>query len=189
MSADPMDCLDRRALLRSAFLLVGGIGLAPEVLAQTAAGAGAKAGAGFFTAPERGTLAALCDTMIPRTDSPGAIDAKVPQFLDSLMTNWASAEHQQRLRDVVTRLDRSARTELGMPLASAPAAARTAWLTRQDAALLAAGDRGYGDLKRLMLTGYYFSEPGATVELRYELIPGVWEPSVPITADTRSWAA
>ena len=185
MSADRLDSIDRRALLRSAFLLVGGIGLAPEVLAQ----AKTASGGGFFTAPERGTIAALCDTMIPRTDSPGAVDAKVPQFLDSLMTNWASAASQARFRDVVTRLDKSARTELGMPLASAPAAARTAWLTRQDAALLAAGDAGYRDFKRLMLTGYYFSEPGATQELRYELVPGVWEPSIPITADTRSWAA
>lgn len=183
MSADPENCLDRRALLRSAFLLVGGVGLAPEVLAQ------AEVGTAFFTAPERATLAALCDTMIPRTDSPGAIDAKVPQFLDMLMGNWASAASQARFRDVVTRLDRSARTDLGMPLAAAPAAARTAWLTRQDATLLAAGDGGYRDVKRLMLTGYYFSEPGATQELRYELVPGVWEPSVPITPDTRSWAA
>ncbi|WP_445191695.1 gluconate 2-dehydrogenase subunit 3 family protein [Sphingomonas sp. Tas61C01] len=185
MSAEPMDCLDRRALLRSAFLIVGGIGLAPEALAQAAAGAGA----GFFTAPERGTVAALCDTMIPRTDTPGAVDAKVPQFLDSLMTNWASAASQAKFRDVVTRLEKSARAELGMPLASAPAAARTAWLTRQDAALLGANDAGYRDLKRLLLTGYYFSEPGATVELRYELVPGVWEPSIPITPATRSWAA
>ena len=183
MPIDRTECLDRRALLRSAFLLVGGIGIAPEVLAQ------AKAVAGFFTAPERGTLAALCDTMIPRTDSPGAVDAKVPQFLDTLMSNWASPASQARFRDVVARLDRSARTELGGPLASAPAAARTTWLTGQDAALLAAGDRGYHDFKRLMLTGYYFSEPGATQELRYELIPGSWEPSVPITAATRSWAA
>jgi hypothetical protein len=27
------------------------------------------------------------------------------------------------------------------------------------------------------------------VELRYELVPGVWEPSIPITPATRSWAA
>lgn len=185
MPADPMDCLDRRALLRSAFLIVGGIGLAPEVLAQGKTGSAA----GFFTAPERGTVAALCDTMIPRTDTPGAVDAKVPQFLDSLMANWASAANQAKFRDVVTRLGTSARTELGMPLASAPGAARTAWLTRQDAALLGANDAGYRDFKRLLLTGYYFSEPGATVELRYELVPGVWEPSIPITPDTRSWAA
>jgi hypothetical protein len=183
MSAGHFDSIDRRALLRSAFLLVGGIGIAPEVLAQ------AQAKGGFFTAPERGTLAALCDTMIPRTDTPGAVDAKVPQFLDSLMSNWASAAHKAQFRETVARLDRSARAEFGKPLASAPAAARTAWLTKQDAALLAAGDGGYRDFKRLLLTGYYFSEAGATQELRYELVPGVWEPSIPITPDTRSWAA
>lgn len=37
--------------------------------------------------------------------------------------------------------------------------------------------------------GYYYSQVGATQELRYELVPGAWEPSVPITAATRAWAA
>ena len=51
MPADPIDCLDRRALLRSAFLIVGGIGLAPEVLAQGKAGsAAAAAQSGMFVA-------------------------------------------------------------------------------------------------------------------------------------------
>jgi len=38
------------------------------------------------------------------------------------------------------------------------------------------------------MTGYYLSEPGATQELRYELVPGVWEPAVKMGPDTRAWA-
>jgi hypothetical protein len=46
----------------------------------------------------------------------------------------------------------------------------------------------YGRLKDLVMTTYYLSEPGATKELRYELIPGVWEASMPLGADRRAWA-
>lgn len=46
----------------------------------------------------------------------------------------------------------------------------------------------YGRLKDLVMTTYYLSEPGATKELRYELIPGVWEASMPLDADRRAWA-
>ena len=46
----------------------------------------------------------------------------------------------------------------------------------------------YIRLKDLVLTTYYLSEPGATRELRYELIPGVWEASMPLGKDRRAWA-
>ncbi|HEV2596367.1 MAG TPA: gluconate 2-dehydrogenase subunit 3 family protein [Sphingomicrobium sp.] len=46
----------------------------------------------------------------------------------------------------------------------------------------------YIRLKDLVLTTYYLSEPGATKELRYELIPGVWEASMPLGSDRRAWA-
>jgi hypothetical protein len=44
----------------------------------------------------------------------------------------------------------------------------------------------YAALKDLLITSYYLSEPGATVELRYEHVPGVWEASTPMTKDTRA---
>ena len=42
--------------------------------------------------------------------------------------------------------------------------------------------------RRLVFALYYLSEAGATQELRYEHVPGAWEPSIPVTADTRGWA-
>ena len=49
-------------------------------------------------------------------------------------------------------------------------------------------DPAYGKFKALVLALYYLSEAGATQELRYEHVPGAWEPSLPVTADTRGWA-
>ena len=172
--------VDRRALLRGAFLLVGAVGIAPAVLAQT--------GKTFFTPDERAALDLLSETIIPRTDTPGAIGAGVPAFLEELMANWASPESQDRLRGIIARLSRSAETEGGKPLALMTPQERTLWLGRQDAMLLAAGDQAYHQFKQLVLIGYYQSEVGATQELRYELVPGVWDPAVPITPDTRAWA-
>ena len=42
--------------------------------------------------------------------------------------------------------------------------------------------------KALIFALYYVSEGGATQELRYEHMPGAWEPSIPVTADTRGYA-
>jgi hypothetical protein len=177
--------IDRRDILRSAIMLVGGAALPPEAWAFETAGRAAA----FFDPPERSALMILCDTMMPRTDTPGALDAGVPAFLDTLMAGWASPAHQRLMREAIAHLTQAARDDTGKPLASLDRAERTAWLATADQRLIAGRDRGYAQFKRLVLTGYYYSEAGATQELRYELAPGVWEPAVPITADTRTWAA
>lgn len=48
-------------------------------------------------------------------------------------------------------------------------------------------DPAYARLKELIVVGYYYTEAALTNELRYEHDPGVWEPSIPITPETRPW--
>lgn len=48
-------------------------------------------------------------------------------------------------------------------------------------------DPAYAKLKELIVVGYYCTEAALTSELRYEHDPGAWEPSIPLTPDTRAW--
>ena len=43
-------------------------------------------------------------------------------------------------------------------------------------------------LKGLILTGYYTSRVGGSEELRFELVPGRFDPVVPMGPDTRAWS-
>ena len=45
----------------------------------------------------------------------------------------------------------------------------------------------FSELKKMVLFGYYSSEPGATLELRYQRIPGDYLPCVPLEDDSRAW--
>ncbi|HYD23434.1 MAG TPA: gluconate 2-dehydrogenase subunit 3 family protein [Croceibacterium sp.] len=168
--------LDRRALMRGAILLVGGT-LAAGAIAPAFAATGTER---FFTPAELAIVAEYAEIVIPRTDTPGAKDAGVPEALDGLMANWASAERQAEFRALVERI--AAAGVIG----SGPAQVDLA--RRFDAAQMPA-DPVYRRFKELVLTLYYLSEPGATQELRYELTPGRWEPSIPVGPDTRAWAA
>jgi gluconate 2-dehydrogenase gamma chain len=163
--------------MRSAILLVGGslAGLPAAALAQ---GPQTKR---FFTDAQFAVLAEVTDIIIPRTDTPGAKDAGVPEALDSLMTNWASAERQTQFRIFIDEIGAAG-------LLSLPAKERLELVRRIDAEKLTAKDPVYGKFKELVLTLYYLSEAGATKELRYELIPGKWEPATTIGTDTRAWA-
>jgi hypothetical protein len=181
-SIDELPGLDRRSLIRNAVLLVGGsLAAVPGgALAKTVRKA-AKKPARFFSPGQMAVLGEVADIIIPRTDTPGARDAGVPESFDSLMRNWASAQHQAQFNALIDEFG-------GAGLMKFPAAQRVDLVRRLDAEKLAAGDETYFRFKALVLTLYYLSEAGATKELRYELIPGKWEAWTDVTPDTRAWA-
>ena len=176
---------DRRSFITNAFLAIGVAGAAFPGIAIAAP---AKAGkAKRFLDPARyAVLDAVSETIMPRTDTPGARDALVPQRFDALMKNWASAATRQKFTALLDEAEALARTKGGSGLAALPADKQLEVVAAFDKAKVA--DANYRKFKNLILSLYYISEPGATQELRYEHAPGAWEPSIPIPADTRCYA-
>ena len=72
-----------------------------------------------------------------------------------------------------------------------PLQAQVARLTALDAEAFApdAGDHAWKTIKALILTGYYASEAGGANELRYELVPGRYDPDVPPKPDDRAFSS
>ena len=110
-------------------------------------------------------LSEVVDIIIPRTDTPGAKDAGVPENFDALMRNWASAQHQSQFSALVDEFGVAGLMGLTPP-------EQIELVRKIDAEKLALWDPVYARFKELVLTLYYLSEAGATKELRYELIPG-----------------
>lgn len=171
--------LDRRTLLRSAILLAGGsiAGLPSVAFAQAT-------DQRFFDQSRFALLDEVVEIMMPRTDTPGARDAGVAANFDALMANWASAQHRAEFSALLDDIDMKSNRLLSL----APEK-RLSFLQSYDAENMYNEGSPYRRFKDLVLTLYYLSEPGATEELRYELVPGVWEASIPMTRDTRTWAA
>jgi hypothetical protein len=177
-----MIAVDRRQLLESVGVLIGLAVLPGHALA---AAAGVKTP---FLDAHIGTLvSAVADTFIPLTDTPGAVQVGVPASFDTLMREWASPPHRAAYLAALAAIDAEAQAKAGKPFALLAPAQRKAVLAPYDARLLAT-NMPYAALKDLMVNLYYLSEPGATVELRYEHSPGVWEASIPLTPGTRAWA-
>lgn len=169
----------RRDVMRGMLMLVGAtaaMGIAPEAV---------------FAAPESlpaeqmQLLTAVADTIIPQTDTPGAAAAGVPAMLDKLLANWASPAQRTRLLGALDAIDQAAHAKTGMAFAALTPERRYEVLSAFDAKMVK--DPGYARLRQLVATTYYLSEAGATIELRYEHAPGAWEPSIPVTADTRNY--
>lgn len=71
------------------------------------------------------------------------------------------------------------------------AADRAKILAALDTEAFAAGveSHPWRTIKALILTGYYTSETGGARELRYELVPGRWDPDLPATPQTVAFSS
>lgn len=175
---------DRRRFIQGALLAIGVAG-APLPVFEALAKA-PRTSARFFAAPQFAVLDALAETIMPRTDTPGARDTAVPARLDALMKSWASPQTRLDFARVLGEVDAAARAIDPKGLAALPAAKQLEVVAAYDAANMR--NPAYGKFKGLIFALYYLSEAGATRELRYEHVPGAWEPSIPVTPDTRGWA-
>ncbi|MFK4871327.1 gluconate 2-dehydrogenase subunit 3 family protein [Novosphingobium sp. ZW T3_23] len=157
---------------------------------------------------QRRLIAEVSDLVIPRTDTPGAMDVGVGDFVVLALAHGLSGTRAPMASGMVTAalepfrrrdgslrhlpwlehaLDRAA----GGDFLRHGTAERSRLLAALDAEAFAQGAAfsPWTALKGLILTGYYTSEAGGSQELRYELVPGKWEWDIPMTPEMRAFSS
>ena len=127
-------------------------------------------------------VTALAEVIIPRTDTPGASEAGVTEFVDALLTGWLDAPDRDRFLAGLDEVDATARTAHGTDFADCTPAQQTRLVTQLDEDLdRRRQDPGedetrtfFYDMKRFTLAGYFTSRPGLRA-LGYRIIPGAFE--------------
>lgn len=178
--------LDRRALLLGAVFLVGGAAALTRFTRKSSATPGA---AGPVLSTEQfSLLEQVADVIIPGTDTPGALAAGVPAFLRDMLAAWGSRQTRVEIVSVLEAIEKRAWAQFGASFIELPPQRRLTLMRGFDEELLGRQDPAYGKFKYLVLVGYYHSEPGATQELRFELVPGAWRSCLPLTEVGRASA-
>jgi gluconate 2-dehydrogenase gamma chain len=195
--------MDRRTTLQRLALLLGATALPADALLAAKSAKGKR----FLDASRLKLLTAFADTIVPATDTPGAVDAGVPAKLDGMLATWASPSSRKAIVEALQRIDAAAMASKKNSFAALSVADRDAVLRLHDKAALVkadppanapksnpffatslVADQGYLTLKELVIALYYNSEIAMTQELVYEHTPGTWQPSIKIIDDTRPWA-
>lgn len=194
MNLDAAMLVDRRGLLAQALMLAGAGAAAAACTALVPLPAAAQ----DRVAPRQmAVLCAVADLMLPRTDTPSALDVGVPALFEALLVNWAGPQTRAVLLGVLDAIDGLAGPGAGF--AALPVDEQMRLLVVHDTAALSpvdgpranpfgpapVADPAYQRFKQLVLTLYYYSQPGATQELGYVHVPGRWRPSVPVTDTIR----
>ncbi|WP_235523305.1 gluconate 2-dehydrogenase subunit 3 family protein [Sphingobium sp. Leaf26] len=194
--------LDRRQLIGAGLLLALGVGTPIALWRRHAEGESGSADAGQRALAER-----LSDLVVPATDTPGALAARVPDWLLLALSHGQAGTGTQPAGPFATVRAVGAAAPMGLgwldavgrqlnamargDFVSLPAKAQHDLLAALDAEAFKPGNDAHPwhKIKELILTGYYTSEIGGSQELRYELVPGRWEPDIPIGPQTRAFSS
>ncbi len=167
--------------------ILAGLMALPMVSLVSSCGIGGP-GKAAIAKEELAFLSSLSDTMIPTTDTPGALAGKVPHTLGELLNGWASDATRGRWSATLRKLKKELDGGKAGSFEAADASERAKRLGKLDAAVFASNEhplKAYREVKSTIATAYYMSEPGATQELRYEPVPGRFEGSAPLG---KTWA-
>ena len=102
--------MNRREWLKCFSVLAMGAVAAPSLLATFDAHAAAQRpgyAPKFFNAPQNQLVTSVVDIILPRSDTPGAVDAGVPAFIDQMFTSVYTHEEQQRYLASLAAFDRA----------------------------------------------------------------------------------
>jgi len=143
-----------------------------------------------LSASEMALVSAMAQTIIPQTDTAGAVEAGVPAVIQSLFTDWGDDNYRNYWRGGLDNLDQHFIKSSGQAFAKMSPSQQANALGKYDAK--AYGEAGFDDfyksMKSTIATAYYMSEPGATEELAYEPVPGEWRGCVPLSEFPKTWA-
>lgn len=188
--------MNRREWLKCMSALALSAAGAPLLAVFDAHAAALKPAAGprFFTEPQGELITAVVDIIIPRTDTPGAVDAGVPRFIDQMFKDVYSKAEQARYLAAMASFRGASNT----PFLKLDATQRKALVTRLHAEALAKGRDVDPDsapafvlmTKKLAMLGFFMSEPGCTQVLQYVAVPGGYQADVPLSkaGNGRAWA-
>jgi hypothetical protein len=133
------------------------------------------------------------EQIIPRTHTPGATDARVADFIDTMLVDWYTPPERARFIAGLSDLDARAMKTHGRAFVDVSSSARVALLTAIDdevtalrrANTQAGNEHWFATLKFLTVWGYYTSRVGATEELRANVMPGRYDGDAPVALPRR----
>ena len=190
--------MNRREALSSVALLLGGTIIGAEMFLSGCTNADKNIGtAGLnFSPNDISFLDEVGDTIIPATDTPGAKDAKIGEFMHTIVRDCYDDKQQKIFVDGMGQLNQASKQKNGKYFMESSPAERKTLLIELDKEQQAYTAKKKPEdpphyfrmMKELTIWGYFTSEPGATKALRYIAVPGRYEGCIPYKKGDKAWA-
>ncbi len=189
--------MNRREAIKRTSILLGGV-LSASAITGVMSGCQAEPkgddwSPAWMTSEEGDLVKSIAERIIPKTETPGATDAGVHNFIDTMMTEFYQEKEKLAFRDGLKKVE-----------ADAQAAYKKSFVSltpeQQDELLKKYDEEAYGEgrnrddkhffrtMKELTILGFCTSEVGATEFLKYDPVPGDYKGCVPYAEVGAAWA-
>jgi hypothetical protein len=175
--------LTRRQMVQRMALAIGGTLVAPTVLLESCSFDPDTSTAG----PERlAILDAIAETIIPRTATAGARDAKTGAFIDVMIRDCYYPDMQAKLNAGIQEIAVQGKKAIGRSFEEATQLEREEFLSAYDEAAHENGDHFFRTIKDLTLLCYFTSEEAATDGvINYAPVPTRYDGCAPVDEHTK----
>ena len=154
------------------------------------------AGGANFNNDDIAFLDEVADTILPATDSPGAKEAKVGQFMTVIVKDCYTQSEQKVFLEGMKKLNDASKEKNGKSFMDSTPEQRhdlLVLLDKEAKDYMAAKKKDdpthyFRMMKELTLWGYFTSEPGATKALRYVAVPGKYIGCMDYKKGEKAWA-
>ncbi len=188
--------MDRRKAIRNISLALGGTAVAGSMVMQHGCKISAKKYNDIFDVDQVAMMDEIAETIIPKTDTPGAKDAAVGAFIAIMVQDTLTNEKQQIFLEGLVKIEEAAKKKFHTGFMKLNGEQRTILLTEIDQEMNAWNarkkpedpDHYFQLMKGLTVQGYFTSEPGATKALRYLPVPGKYEGCIDYQPGDKAWA-
>lgn len=143
----------------------------------------------FFSVEEGKMVSKIADLLIPTTDTPGALDALVPQYLDRVAKKMLTSEEKSFVNNGLKAMAEACKKATGKDFLSCTEAEQIAFLQAEEKVAIESKEPTlFGSLKESIYRGFFSSEEGATEVLMYDPVPGNYDGCIPYSDVNGTWA-
>ncbi|MFD1035045.1 gluconate 2-dehydrogenase subunit 3 family protein [Sphingomonas hankookensis] len=190
--------IDRRTALAGVAAMFGTALYAPLARAAGASGpivtpvptiSEGPPSAAVFTPVQRAAMTALSERVLPTTDTPGAIAAGVPVYIEKLLADWSYPAERVPILAGLDAIEAKAMADYRVSTAKATPAQQDALLTLAMNGQITGGKTFFEAFRQLVIAGYYTSEIGMTQEREYLPVPGEYDGAFPYSKVNKVYSA
>jgi hypothetical protein len=188
--------MNRRDAIKKTSLLLGGV-LSASAITGMMSGCKAEPKIDwkprFFTISEADIVEAIAGRIIPATDTPGAIDAGVPGFMDTMLAEFFQGNEKAIFKEGLKQVEADAQATYHKSFVKLTPEQQDEMLTKYDLEAYPKDRKPeepvfFRMMKELTVLGFCTSELGATKFLKYDPVPGSYRGCVPYSEVGAAWA-
>ena len=185
--------MSRRRFLKQATILLGA-SVSASLSAAVLKGitTDSTATTSVLSEPQQQVISLLSERIIPKTDTPGALEAGVPAFVSLIVSDWYNQEEKKAFILGINDMESYCFQKFNRSLSKADGVQHDFVLSHFESLALKnqEGDKPsiFSTLRELVVVGYFTSKPGAMQALKHNHIAGQFIGDYPLNKVGKAWS-